>query len=125
VIYMGTMKPEAVDKVRLLRIEADKQAFRLHMLRMEKELLPEPEAVDEGRLPFDLRKAKSDECLDSKQDDYETYRGTYGIKDTRQALIEAWRDGIHSFCITVDTEARNYLPHMYGAANYAVIDRAR
>jgi nitric oxide reductase NorD protein len=62
---------------------------------------------------------------DGKPDDYDTYRGTYGIEDTRQALIEAKREGIHSFCITIDTEARDYLPHMYGAVNYAVIDEVR
>jgi nitric oxide reductase NorD protein len=62
---------------------------------------------------------------DGKPDDYDTYRGAYGIEDTRQALIEARRDGIHSFCITIDTEARDYLPHMYGAVNYAVIDEVR
>ena len=59
---------------------------------------------------------------DGKPDDYDTYRGEYGVEDTRQALYEAHRDGIHSFCITIDEEARDYLPHMYGAANYAVID---
>ena len=62
---------------------------------------------------------------DGKPDDYDTYRGAYGIEDTRQALIEARRTGIHSFCITIDTEARDYLPHMYGAANYTVIDEVR
>ena len=62
---------------------------------------------------------------DGKPDDYDTYRGAYGIEDTRQALIEARREGIHSFCITIDTEARDYLPHMYGAANYTVIDEVR
>ena len=62
---------------------------------------------------------------DGKPDDYDTYRGAYGIEDTRQALIEAKRSGIHSFCITIDTEARDYLPHMYGAVNYAVIDDVR
>jgi len=62
---------------------------------------------------------------DGKPDDYDTYRGAYGIEDTRQALIEARRSGIHSFCITIDTEARDYLPHMYGAANYTVIDEVR
>jgi nitric oxide reductase NorD protein len=62
---------------------------------------------------------------DGKPDDYDTYRGAYGIEDTRQALIEAKRDGIHSFCITIDTEARDYLPHMYGAVNYTVIDEVR
>ena len=62
---------------------------------------------------------------DGKPDDYDTYRGTYGIEDTRQALIEARREGIHPFCITIDTEGRDYLPHMYGAVNYAVIDDVR
>jgi nitric oxide reductase NorD protein len=62
---------------------------------------------------------------DGKPDDYDGYRGAYGIEDTRQALIEARRDGIHVFCITIDTEARDYLPHMYGAVNYALIDEVR
>ena len=62
---------------------------------------------------------------DGKPDDYDTYRGAYGIEDTRQALIEAKRSGIHSFCITIDSEARDYLPHMYGAVNYTVIDEVR
>lgn len=62
---------------------------------------------------------------DGKPDDYDTYRGAYGIEDTRQALVEARRNGIHSFCITIDTEAKDYLPHMYGAVNYAVIDEVR
>jgi nitric oxide reductase NorD protein len=59
---------------------------------------------------------------DGKPDDYDTYRGEYGVEDTRQALYEAHRDGIHPYCITIDEEAREYLPHMYGAANYSVID---
>ncbi|MCO6413787.1 MAG: hypothetical protein J5I92_13695 [Thiogranum sp.] len=62
---------------------------------------------------------------DGKPDDYDTYRGAYGIEDTRMALIEAKRNGIHPFCITIDSEARDYLPHMYGAVNYAVIDEVR
>ncbi len=62
---------------------------------------------------------------DGKPDDYDTYRGAYGIEDTRMALIEAKRSGIHSFCITIDSEARDYLPHMYGAVNYAVVDEVR
>jgi nitric oxide reductase NorD protein len=60
---------------------------------------------------------------DGKPDDYsDNYRGEYGIEDTRQALIEAHRGGIHSFCITIDREAREYLPRMYGAVNYTVIE---
>ncbi|MGH8599470.1 MAG: nitric oxide reductase activation protein NorD [Burkholderiales bacterium] len=60
---------------------------------------------------------------DGKPDDYsDNYRGAYGIEDTRQALIEAHRSGIRPFCITIDREARDYLPRMYGPVNYAVID---
>ncbi len=62
---------------------------------------------------------------DGKPDDFDGYRGDYGIEDTRQALIEAKRQGIHSFCITIDDEARDYLPHMYGAVNYTIIDDIR
>jgi nitric oxide reductase NorD protein len=62
---------------------------------------------------------------DGKPDDFDGYRGDYGIEDTRQALIEAKRQGIHSFCITIDDEARDYLPHMYGAVNYTIIDDVR
>ncbi|CAK0751820.1 nitric oxide reductase NorD protein [Gammaproteobacteria bacterium] len=60
---------------------------------------------------------------DGKPDDYfDGYRGGYGMEDTRKALQESMRAGIHPFCITIDREARDYLPHLYGAANYIVID---
>lgn len=60
---------------------------------------------------------------DGKPDDYsDHYRGDYGIEDTRQALLEAQRAGIKPFCITIDREARDYLPHMYGAANWTLVD---
>jgi nitric oxide reductase NorD protein len=59
---------------------------------------------------------------DGRPEDYGGYKGRYGIEDTRHALLELRRDGVHSFCITIDKEAQDYLPHMYGAANYAVID---
>ncbi len=60
---------------------------------------------------------------DGKPDDYsDHYRGEYGIEDTRQALHEAHRRGIHPFCITIDKEARDYLPHLYGTANWTLVD---
>jgi len=59
---------------------------------------------------------------DGKPDDYDHYRGEYGIEDTRRALIEARRDGIHPYCITIDKEGQDYLPHMYGPAAYTVIN---
>jgi nitric oxide reductase NorD protein len=63
---------------------------------------------------------------DGKPDDYfDIYRGRYGVEDTRQALLEAKRSGIHAFCITIDREAREYLPHMYGHAHYVILDDVR
>jgi len=63
---------------------------------------------------------------DGKPDDFgDGYRGEYGIEDTRQALLEARRQGIHPFCITIDEEARDYLPRMYGAASWILIDDVR
>jgi nitric oxide reductase NorD protein len=60
---------------------------------------------------------------DGRPDDYfDIYRGAYGIEDTRMALLEARRAGVHPFCITIDRDARDYLPHMYGPARYVVID---
>ena len=40
----------------------------------------------------------------------------------RKALIEARYAGIHPFCITIDEHGQDYLPHMYGAVNYTVVD---
>ena len=60
---------------------------------------------------------------DGKPDDYsDNYRGEYGIEDTRQALIETHRSGIKPFCITIDREARDYLPHLYGPVNWTLVD---
>jgi hypothetical protein len=70
-----------------------------------------------------LSRELGDAVPDGKPDDYDLeYRGEYGIEDTRQALFEVRRDGIHAYCISIDREGRDYLPHMYGAANYTVLD---
>lgn len=59
---------------------------------------------------------------DGKPEDYDAYKGDYGIEDTRRALIEAKEQGIHSFCVTIDRQASAYLRYMYGEVNYTVID---
>ena len=45
-----------------------------------------------------------------------------GVGQPFPAIHFNWRSGIHPFSITIDTHARDYLPLMYGAANYVVID---
>ena len=59
---------------------------------------------------------------DGKPDDYDIYKGSYGIEDTRQALLESREADIHHFCITIDKAEHSYLSHMYGPANYVFID---
>lgn len=46
----------------------------------------------------------------------------YAVEDTRMALWEGRSKGINSYCITVDKKSRDYLPYMYGEANYTIID---
>lgn len=60
---------------------------------------------------------------DGRPDDQDGYRGSYGIEDTRRALIEAKFLGIHPFCITIDEEAMDYLQHMYGPVNFTIVDQ--
>jgi len=58
---------------------------------------------------------------DGKPNDLDEYEGRYGIEDTRVALLEAKKLGLRPFCVTIDTEASDYLPHLFGAGGYVVI----
>jgi len=60
---------------------------------------------------------------DGKPEDYDGYVDLYAIEDTRKALVEARGGGIHSFCITVDQAAHEYLAHMYGRGNYIFVNK--
>lgn len=46
---------------------------------------------------------------------------SYAVQDTRMALIEARRDGIHSFCLTVDKDGNDYLRTMMEDFSYEVL----
>ncbi len=60
---------------------------------------------------------------DGKPNDLDQYEGRYGIEDTRVALLEARKLGLRPFCVTIDREANDYLPHLFGVGGYAVIRR--
>ncbi|KFF36600.1 norD [Pseudomonas aeruginosa VRFPA01] len=61
---------------------------------------------------------------DGKPNDLDRYEGRYGIEDTRQAVIEARSQGLVPFCITIDREAADYLPYLFGADGFALVERA-
>jgi len=60
---------------------------------------------------------------DGRPDDEDGYRGDYGIEDTRQAVLEARARGVHPFCITIDDQAQDYLPHLFGPASYTLVEK--
>ena len=61
---------------------------------------------------------------DGKPNDLDHYEGRYGIEDTRQAVLEARKAGLVPFCVTIDREAGEYLPHLFGAHHYVVVPDA-
>ena len=63
---------------------------------------------------------------DGRPDDFgDEYRGTYGIEDTRRALQELRRQGIRSYCVTIDRHGADYLARLYGPAHYTVLNDVR
>jgi nitric oxide reductase NorD protein len=61
---------------------------------------------------------------DGKPNDLDKYEGRYGIEDTRMAILEARRQGLIPFCVTIDAEAGDYLPHLFGATGFVVVHDA-
>lgn len=61
---------------------------------------------------------------DGKPNDLDIYEGRYGMEDTRHALREARQAGVQPFCVTIDQQASDYLPYLFGQGHYRVIRRA-
>ncbi|PWC38666.1 VWA domain-containing protein [Azospirillum sp. TSO22-1] len=57
---------------------------------------------------------------DGKPNDMDHYEGRYGIEDTRKAVLEARKEGLAVFGITVDAHARDYFPTLFGRGAYAI-----
>jgi len=51
----------------------------------------------------------------------ESAEKAYAVEDTRMALIEARREGIHPFCLTVDKDGNDYLRTMMDDFSYEVL----
>ncbi|MGQ9366656.1 nitric oxide reductase activation protein NorD [Azospirillum sp. ST 5-10] len=61
---------------------------------------------------------------DGKPNDVDHYEGRYGIEDTRVAIRAARKAGVAVFGITVDAEARDYVPALFGRGAYAIFPHA-
>jgi nitric oxide reductase NorD protein len=60
---------------------------------------------------------------DGKPNDIDVYEGRWGIEDTRQAVREARSTGLLPFCLSIDEEAHDYLPHLFGRQGWAHVRR--
>lgn len=58
---------------------------------------------------------------DGKPNDVGGYQGVYAVEDARRALAEARVSGVHPFCLTVDREETEYLPHLFGPTGYRLM----
>ena len=61
---------------------------------------------------------------DGKPNDLDIYEGRYGIEDTRHAVRAAREAGLTVFCVTVDRDAADYLPHLFGGQGFVVVKDA-
>ncbi|NUS68866.1 MAG: VWA domain-containing protein, partial [Ensifer adhaerens] len=58
---------------------------------------------------------------DGKPNDIDHYEGRFALEDSRRAVTEARRSGINTFAVTVDREAKSYVPAMFGQNGYSVV----
>ncbi|HEX7062086.1 MAG TPA: VWA domain-containing protein [Woeseiaceae bacterium] len=60
---------------------------------------------------------------DGKPNDLDHYQGRYGVEDMQRAVSEAKLSGIYPFCLTIDRQAADYLPRVFGPSQYALLPR--
>jgi nitric oxide reductase NorD protein len=60
---------------------------------------------------------------DGQPNDVDWYQGAYAVEDSRRAILDARASGVHTFCLTVEQEEMDYLPHLFGPTGYRVLSR--
>ncbi len=60
---------------------------------------------------------------DGKPNDYDTYEGKYGLEDVKQALRELNKKHIKTFALAIESQAKYYLPLMFGHQNYNILPK--
>ncbi|MEK8049255.1 VWA domain-containing protein [Ideonella sp. DXS22W] len=60
---------------------------------------------------------------DGKPNDLDVYEGRYGLEDTRHAVQAAQAAGLTPFAVTIDAEAHDYLPRLFGQRGWALVRR--
>jgi len=60
---------------------------------------------------------------DGKPNDSDYYEGRYAIEDTRRAIMEARRQELKVFGVTIDRDAQQYIAHLFGPGGYAMVHK--
>ena len=60
---------------------------------------------------------------DGRPNDVDEYQGSYGVEDSRRAIMEARASGVFPFCLTIDQDASEYLPRIFGATGHTILQR--
>ncbi len=60
---------------------------------------------------------------DGKPNDYDRYEGKYGVQDVKQALKEFNLKNINSYAVAIESEAKYYLPQMFGQNHYQILSK--
>lgn len=60
---------------------------------------------------------------DGKPNDLDVYEGRWGLEDTRHAVQQAREAGLTPFCLSIDAEAQDYLPRLFGRGGWAQLQR--
>lgn len=58
---------------------------------------------------------------DGKPNDYDRYEGKYGLNDIKQALREMKSEGIHTYALAIEKQAKYYLPLMFGHDHFQIL----
>jgi len=79
---------------------------------------------------YHLNKQKSAKKLlmiitDGKPYDIDQPNAQYLCFDGKQAVVDAGRNGVHTYCISLDPNADEYITRIFGAKNYIVVDHIR
>ncbi len=61
---------------------------------------------------------------DGKPNDLDKYEGRYGLEDTRKAITEAKNQGLTPFCVSIDYQASDYLPYLFGSQGFIHLNNA-
>ncbi|WP_223293797.1 nitric oxide reductase activation protein NorD [Sideroxydans lithotrophicus] len=62
---------------------------------------------------------------DGAPDDIDVRGTEYLLSDTKKAVEGAGRNGINTFCMSLDPRADEYVSRIFGARNYMVVDHVR